>query len=78
MNVTGRRGHDEPGAMSAEDLSANVGFMVKLARLYNSRRRSLILQQSAMNVSCLLYSLLMVTLNNASDYRANGLGLGLG
>jgi len=38
-------------AMSARELSANVGLVMKLARLYITRRRSLVLQQSAMNVS---------------------------
>ena len=57
VNATGRRGLDEPRAMTAKDLSANVRFMTKLAHLYNIRRRSLILQQSAMNVSCQSYSL---------------------
>jgi len=67
VNVTGRRGHGQRRAMSAKDLSTNVGFMTKLARLYNSRRRSLRLQQSAMNVSCRSYYLL-ITKDDFLDY----------
>ena len=41
----------QPIAMSAADLSASVAVIMRTARIYSSRRRSLILHQSVMNVS---------------------------
>jgi len=45
-NDSGRR-----RAMTARELRTNVGLVMKLARLYITRSRSLVLQPSAMNVS---------------------------
>ena len=54
VNATGGGGDDGGGqstAMTAADLRAGITVMLRLANIYSSRRRSLILEQSTMRVS---------------------------
>ena len=53
VNATGGGGDGDgqSTAMTAADLRAGITVMLRLANIYSSRRRSLILEQSTMRVS---------------------------
>ena len=58
MNATGVSRKDGPTstALTAADLRASIDVLLRLAQLYRVRRRSLVLEPSAMDVSCQLES----------------------